>query len=45
MDMDTAKRSVSRLATLDFDILLSGHGVPLKGGAAEIVRTFIKAQS
>jgi len=45
MDMDSAKRSISRLASLDFDILLSGHGVPLKGGAAEKVRAFLKTQS
>jgi hypothetical protein len=42
--MDAAKRSISRLSTLDFDILLSGHGVPLKSGAAEKVRTFAKTQ-
>jgi glyoxylase-like metal-dependent hydrolase (beta-lactamase superfamily II) len=42
MDMDAAKRSISRVATLDFDILLSGHRVPLKGGAAEKVRAFFK---
>ena len=45
MDMDAAKRSILRVATLDFDILLSGHGVPLKGGAAEKARAFIKTQS
>jgi len=42
MDMDAAKRSISRVATLDFDIFLSGHGVPLKGGAAEKVQAFVK---
>jgi glyoxylase-like metal-dependent hydrolase (beta-lactamase superfamily II) len=42
MDMDAAQQSVSRVATLDFDILLSGHGMPLKGGAAEKVRAFLK---
>jgi glyoxylase-like metal-dependent hydrolase (beta-lactamase superfamily II) len=45
MDMDAAKQSISCLATLNFDILLSGHGVPLKGGAAEKVRAFVKTQS
>jgi hydroxyacylglutathione hydrolase len=44
-DMDAAKRSISRLVTFDFDILLSGHGVPLKSGAAEKVRAFAKTQS
>lgn len=45
MDMEAAQRSISLVGSLDFDVLLSGHGVPLKGGAAEKVRTFAKTLS
>jgi glyoxylase-like metal-dependent hydrolase (beta-lactamase superfamily II) len=34
-DMDQAKQSVRRLAELDFDIALLGHGVPILGRANE----------
>jgi glyoxylase-like metal-dependent hydrolase (beta-lactamase superfamily II) len=39
-DMTEVKRSIARIAALDFDILLPGHGVPLAPGAAERVRAF-----
>jgi glyoxylase-like metal-dependent hydrolase (beta-lactamase superfamily II) len=42
-DMDQARRSIRTIATLDFTILLSGHGVPLTAGAAEKVREFIRS--
>jgi glyoxylase-like metal-dependent hydrolase (beta-lactamase superfamily II) len=42
-DMLTALRSIRRLAALEFEILLPGHGVPLKGGAAQKVRAFVAA--
>jgi glyoxylase-like metal-dependent hydrolase (beta-lactamase superfamily II) len=41
-DMDEAERSITMIATLDFDILLSGHGVPLRPGASEKVREFAR---
>jgi glyoxylase-like metal-dependent hydrolase (beta-lactamase superfamily II) len=41
-DMGEAQRSIIMIGTLDFDILLSGHGIPLTSGAAEKVRTFAK---
>jgi glyoxylase-like metal-dependent hydrolase (beta-lactamase superfamily II) len=44
-DMGEAERSIRMIATLDFDVLLSGHGVPLKSGAAEKVRAFAKTIS
>ena len=45
MDMGEAQRSVIMIGTLDFDILLTGHGIPLKSGAAEKVRNFAKSLS
>jgi hydroxyacylglutathione hydrolase len=44
-DMDEAERSIRMIATFDFDILLSGHGIPLKSGAAEKVRNFAQSVS
>jgi hydroxyacylglutathione hydrolase len=41
--MDQAKHSIKKIATLDFEILLSGHGVPLMSGSSEKVRKFIKS--
>ena len=45
LDMGEAERSIKMIAALDFDILLSGHGIPLKSGAAEKVRTYAKSLS
>lgn len=45
MDQGEAQRSIIMIASLDFDILLSGHGIPLKSGAAEKVRNFAKTVS
>ena len=45
LDMGEAERSIKMVSTLDFDILLSGHGIPLKSGAAEKVRTYAKSLS
>jgi glyoxylase-like metal-dependent hydrolase (beta-lactamase superfamily II) len=42
MDSEEAQRSIKTIATLDFNILLCGHGIPLKSGAAEKVRDFAK---
>jgi glyoxylase-like metal-dependent hydrolase (beta-lactamase superfamily II) len=43
LDMGEAERSIKMITALDFDILLSGHGIPLKHGAAEKVRTYAKS--
>jgi hydroxyacylglutathione hydrolase len=45
LDVGEAQRSIIKVGSLDFDILLSGHGIPLKSGAAEKVRTFSKTVS
>jgi len=45
VDPDEAQRSIIRIGTLDFDILLSGHGIPLRSGAAEKVRNFAQSLS
>ena len=40
VDIHEARRSIGRLAVLDFDIMLSGHGEPLRANAATLVREF-----
>ena len=45
MDIGEAQRSVIMIASLNFDILLTGHGIPLKSGAAEKVRDFARSLS
>jgi glyoxylase-like metal-dependent hydrolase (beta-lactamase superfamily II) len=42
-DMDLAHKSIKKIAALNFDILLSGHSVPLRPGASERVRGFAKS--
>jgi glyoxylase-like metal-dependent hydrolase (beta-lactamase superfamily II) len=37
-DRAEAERSVAKLATLDFDVAVFGHGAPVKGGAVERFR-------
>lgn len=37
-DLATALKSVEKLKALDFDVMLCGHGEPLKGNAGEMVR-------
>jgi hydroxyacylglutathione hydrolase len=39
-DMDQARRSIQKIATFTFDILLGGHGVPLRPDASVRVREF-----
>jgi glyoxylase-like metal-dependent hydrolase (beta-lactamase superfamily II) len=39
-DMEQAEQSIKKVAGLEFDILLPGHGVPLMSGASEKVREF-----
>jgi glyoxylase-like metal-dependent hydrolase (beta-lactamase superfamily II) len=42
-DMERAMESVKKIAALDFEILLPGHGVPLKAGASEKARKFARS--
>ena len=42
-DMGLAHQSIKKIAALNFDILLSGHGVPLRPGASEKIREFVKS--
>ena len=42
-DMGGAMQSVKKIAALDFEILLSGHGVPLRAGASEKVRELARS--
>jgi glyoxylase-like metal-dependent hydrolase (beta-lactamase superfamily II) len=37
-DLDAARRSFAKLAGLEFDVALFGHGSPVRGGAAEVFR-------
>ncbi len=39
-DMTAAHGSVVKIADLDFDTILFGHGEPIEGGAVELVREF-----
>jgi glyoxylase-like metal-dependent hydrolase (beta-lactamase superfamily II) len=40
LDMRQASLSVKKIASLDFDVMLSGHGVPLKPNASSMVKEF-----
>ena len=40
LDMGEAQYSIKKIATLDFDIMLSGHGIPLRPEASLKVRDF-----
>ncbi|MCX6681695.1 MAG: MBL fold metallo-hydrolase [Methanoregula sp.] len=44
-NMDQAEQSIKKIAALDFDILLCGHGAPLRSGASEKVKTFSQSLS
>jgi glyoxylase-like metal-dependent hydrolase (beta-lactamase superfamily II) len=41
-DMDEALRSVAKIAALDFETLLVGHGEPIESGAPALVREFLE---
>jgi len=41
-DMGEAMRSVKKISSQEFENLLSGHGVPLKGGASGKVKEFAR---
>ena len=38
------RRSLSRLASLDFDVLCGGHGTPLVGGASDRLNELLATQ-
>lgn len=40
-DPEQARRSAERLLELDFDVLCTGHGVPLVGGAKQALRALL----
>jgi glyoxylase-like metal-dependent hydrolase (beta-lactamase superfamily II) len=40
MDLSESRRSIRKLAALDIDLLLPGHGFPLRDRASEKVREF-----
>lgn len=40
LDLKESHQSIRKIAALDIDVLLPGHGVPLKEGASEKVRAF-----
>ena len=42
-DMDEALRSVAKLAALDFETLLVGHGEPIESGAPALIGDFLAA--
>jgi glyoxylase-like metal-dependent hydrolase (beta-lactamase superfamily II) len=44
-NMDQAEQSIKKIAALNFDILLCGHGAPLRSGASEKVQTFSQSLS
>ncbi|MGA2917379.1 MBL fold metallo-hydrolase [Methanoregula sp.] len=40
MDLSRSRQSIRAIGGLDFDLLLTGHGVPLRPGASAAVRAF-----
>ncbi len=44
VDVDRARQSVRKIASLEFDLMLPGHGVPLRPGASGKVREFAQTQ-
>ncbi|PKL69944.1 MAG: MBL fold metallo-hydrolase [Methanomicrobiales archaeon HGW-Methanomicrobiales-1] len=40
LDLNGSRQSIRKIAALDFDLLLPGHGVPLQDGASAKVREF-----
>jgi glyoxylase-like metal-dependent hydrolase (beta-lactamase superfamily II) len=45
LDPNEVQQSINKIAAIDFDIMLSGHGVPLRPDASEKVREFAKSLS
>jgi glyoxylase-like metal-dependent hydrolase (beta-lactamase superfamily II) len=44
MDLSAEHKSRLKIAALDFDLLLPGHGVPLRPGASAKVRDFVQTE-
>jgi len=44
MDLSRQRQSLRTISGLNFDLLLTGHGVPLLHGASEAVREFARAR-
>src|SRR5271157_5117209 len=42
LDTSEVQQSINKIAAIDFDIMLSGHGVPLRPDASVKVREFVK---
>jgi glyoxylase-like metal-dependent hydrolase (beta-lactamase superfamily II) len=43
MDVNASHQSIRKMAALDFEVLLPGHGIPLRDGASGKVREFAAA--
>ncbi len=43
LDPGEVKKSINKIAAIDFDIMLSGHGIPLRPDASVKVREFAKS--
>jgi len=44
VDDKQAKESIMRMATLEFEYLMPGHGSRVEGNASERLKTFLKDQ-
>jgi hydroxyacylglutathione hydrolase len=42
LDINEVQQSINKIAAMDFDIMLSGHGIPLRPDASVKVREFAK---
>jgi hypothetical protein len=42
-DPDEVQQSIKKITAIDFDIMLSGHGIPLRPDASLKVREFAKS--
>jgi glyoxylase-like metal-dependent hydrolase (beta-lactamase superfamily II) len=42
LDTSEVQQSINKIAAIDFDIMLSGHGIPLRPNASVKVREFAK---
>jgi glyoxylase-like metal-dependent hydrolase (beta-lactamase superfamily II) len=42
MDLSRQRQSLRTIAGLDFDLLLTGHGMPLRPGASAAIKEFVK---
>jgi glyoxylase-like metal-dependent hydrolase (beta-lactamase superfamily II) len=45
VDMDEVQRSVEKISKIDFDVMLSGHGKPLKGNASARVKEHLSRKN